>query len=309
MTSPSFSPLPVLATLGALSCQPASASQRADAAVASHADAGSSSPSPSGRAPGDRESPPQPPDGMLPVPGGTFTMGADAGGQPDERPAHPVTLGPFFLDRTEVTNAAYQSCVGAGACKPNATSIASLTHAGDDARFHRPAQPVNGVTWFDARDYCAWRGARLPTEAEFERTIRGDDGRRFPWAPIRPRTTRTVFGEPLLTGTTEDVGSHPSGRGPYGHDDLAGNVWEWMADEYDPYALRACHGARRKARALRRHPPCPGRAPPGRASRGLQEPIRSPPFASASSAVARSTTTPTGYEARTGSTIRRRSGW
>ncbi len=174
--------------------------------------------------------------GMLPVPGGTFTMGTNDGGQPDERPAHSVTLRPFFLDRTEVTNAAYADCVLASACKPNASWIASVTHAGDDSRFHRPAQPVNGVSWFDAHDYCAWRGARLPTEAEFERAIRDDDGRRFPWGNAPPTHERTVFGELLATGATENVGSHPSGRGPYGHDDLAGNVWEWTADEYDPYA-------------------------------------------------------------------------
>lgn len=175
---------------------------------------------------------------MLPVPAGTFTMGTDTGGQEDERPAHPVTLRAFFLDRTEVTNAAYDACVAAGACKPNARSLAAVTHVGDDARFHGPKQPVNGVTWFDAHDYCAWRGARLPTEAEVERAIRDDDGRRFPWGNDAPTATRAAFGRRLETGATDDVGSHPSGRGPYGHDDLAGNVWEWTADEYDPYAYR-----------------------------------------------------------------------
>ncbi|HEY2517756.1 MAG TPA: SUMF1/EgtB/PvdO family nonheme iron enzyme, partial [Polyangiaceae bacterium] len=114
-------------------------------------------------------------EGMLLVPGGTFTMGADTGGQPDEHPAHAVTLKGFFLDRTEVTNAAYEACVEAGACKANARTIASLTHSGEDARFHRGAQPVNGVSWADAKAFCAWRGARLPTEAEFERAVRGED--------------------------------------------------------------------------------------------------------------------------------------
>ena len=175
---------------------------------------------------------------MLPVPGGTFTMGATAGGQEDERPAHPVTLAAFFLDRTEVTNAAYDACVHAHACEPNAHALASVTHAGDDARFHRPAQPVNGVTWFDATAYCTWRGARLPTEAEFERSIRDDDGRRYPWGNDPPTPERTAFGRMLATGSTDDVGAHPSGKGPYGQDDLAGNLWEWTADDYDPYAYR-----------------------------------------------------------------------
>jgi formylglycine-generating enzyme required for sulfatase activity len=167
---------------------------------------------------------------MVPVPGGTFTMGADRGGQEDEHPAHAVTIAPFLLDRTEVTQAAYAECVKASACKPISPLI--------EARFRGPTQPVDGVSWFDARDYCAWRGARLPTEAEFERAIRGDDGRRFPWGSDPPTRERTVFGRPLETGSTDPVGSHPSGRGPYGHDDLAGNVWEWCADDYDPYAYR-----------------------------------------------------------------------
>jgi formylglycine-generating enzyme required for sulfatase activity len=179
-----------------------------------------------------------PPEGMLPVPGGTFVMGADTGGQEDEHPAHPVTLRPFYLDRTEVTNAAYAECVRAKRCRPNNVHIASITHSGDDAGFARPQQPVNGVQWQDAHDYCAFREKRLPREAELERAIRGDDGRRFPWGDDPPTPARAVFGRALGHGTTDDVGTHPTGRGPYGHDDLAGNVWEWMEDEYDPYAYR-----------------------------------------------------------------------
>ncbi|MCA9563406.1 MAG: SUMF1/EgtB/PvdO family nonheme iron enzyme, partial [Myxococcales bacterium] len=69
-------------------------------------------------------------------------------------------------------------------------------------------------------------------EAEFERAVRGDDGRRFPWGDDSPSHDLTVYS----TDSTEDVGAHPDGRGPYGHDDLAGNVWEWMEDYYDPFA-------------------------------------------------------------------------
>jgi formylglycine-generating enzyme required for sulfatase activity len=177
---------------------------------------------------------------MLLVPGGTFTMGADRMGEEDEHPAHAVTLPAFYLDRTEVTNAAYAECVAAHACPRNDVHIASRSHAGEDAEFTRPNQPVVGVTWDCAHAYCAFRGRRLPREAEFERAIRGDDGRRFPWGNAAPTHELTAFGRVLSThpghGTTDDVGSHPSGRGPYGHDDLAGNVWEWMEDEYDPFA-------------------------------------------------------------------------
>lgn len=169
---------------------------------------------------------------MLPVPGGRFTMGTDSGGEEDEHPAHTVTLDPFLLDRTEVTNSAYAECVGAGACKS----------AGEDKAYARPRQPVVGVSWDDAKAYCAWRGKRLPWEAEFERAARGADDRRYPWGNEPPTPERAAFGRALGMGpghgTTDDVASHPAGRGPYGHDDLAGNVWEWMEDEYDPLAYR-----------------------------------------------------------------------
>jgi len=183
---------------------------------------------------------PSAPEGMLLVPAGTFTMGADRTGEEDEHPAHPVTLPAFYLDRTEVTNAAYAECVAAKACPPNDRHIASRMHAGEDAEYGRPTQPVIGVMWSDADAYCTYRGKRLPREAEFERAVRDDDGRRYPWGNDAPTPEKTAFGRPLSDnpghGTTDDVGSHPAGRGPYGHDDLAGNVWEWMADEYDPFA-------------------------------------------------------------------------
>ena len=168
------------------------------------------------------------PEGMLPVPGGTFTMGADRGGEEDERPAHRVTLAGFFLDRTPVTNEAYAACVKAGAC--NALSR--------DPKFTAPLHPVNTTSWDEAKAYCAWRGARLPREAEYERAMRDDDDRLYAWGNEPATAERTTFGRPLKTGSTDDVGTHPSGRGPYGHDDLAGNVWEWVEDEYDPYAYR-----------------------------------------------------------------------
>ncbi len=169
------------------------------------------------------------PEGMIGVPPGTFTMGADQGGEEDERPAHRVTLAGFFLDRTPVTNEAYGACVKAGAC-------AALGWR--DSKYTPPKHPVNTPTWDEAKAYCAWRGARLPREAEYERAMRGDDGRTYAWGNDPPTPERATFGRPLKTGATDDVGIHPAGRGPYGHDDLAGDVWEWVDDEYDPYAYR-----------------------------------------------------------------------
>jgi formylglycine-generating enzyme required for sulfatase activity len=191
--------------------------------------------------------PPQPPRldeapaGMLWVPGGRFVMGCDDQGEPDEHPAHEVTVASFWLDATEVTNAAYSECVEASACRPH--SPLNAAHNGyDDRSFRRPNQPVSGVSWDDASAYCHRLGKRLPTEAEWERAARGDDGRRYPWGNEPPDPERAVFG----TGATSDVGSHPLGRGPYGHLDLAGNVWEWIADEYDPYAYRRVTAAEGK---------------------------------------------------------------
>jgi formylglycine-generating enzyme required for sulfatase activity len=219
---------------------------RAPAAAASPSDASPSDASPSDASPSDAGAVAaatptdagEAPEGMALVPGGTFTMGQDTGGEGDERPAHKVTLAAFWLDRTEVTQAAYEACVAAKACPaPDAASLETF-----GGLFKGAQKPVVGVSWFAARDYCAWRGKRLPREAEFERAVRGDDGRRFPWGADAPTHERTVF----ETSAPEAVGTHPAGRGPYGHDDLAGNVWEWLDDSYDPFAYTRAGAAEGK---------------------------------------------------------------
>lgn len=173
---------------------------------------------------------------MLRVPGGTFLMGADDEGEMDERPAHRVTLPAFWLDTTAVTNAEYQRCVQARVCR----AYDPLTHdrlmGGQSSVFHRPTHPVVGVSWFDADAYCKWRGKRLPREAEWERAARGEDNRRHPWGNDAPDPRRHgCFGG---QATTQPVGSFPEGKGPYGHLDLVGNVWQWQADTYDPFAYQ-----------------------------------------------------------------------
>ena len=177
------------------------------------------------------------PDGMLLVPAGPFTMGADTGGEDDEHPAHTVSLPAFWLDRTEVTNEAHAKCVDAKTCRARAF-VAGASHAGPVENFGKPRQPVVGVSWDDAKTYCAWLGRRLPREAEFEKAIRDGDGRRYPWGNDPPTPALTVFARQMGHDATDEVGAHPSGRGPYGHDDLAGNVWEWIDDEYDPIAYQ-----------------------------------------------------------------------
>jgi formylglycine-generating enzyme required for sulfatase activity len=177
---------------------------------------------------------------MLPVPGGTFTMGADGVGEADEQPAHAVTLKGFLLDRTEVTNQSYLECVQAGKCAPFRDDVARRFGAGPEAGFRGADQPVVGVSFHDASAYCAFRGKRLPSEAEWERAARGSDGRRYAWGNDRPTPALACYGrKPGAKGaTTDPVGTHPGGAGPYGHLDLTGNVWEWTSDIYDPIAYR-----------------------------------------------------------------------
>ena len=123
-------------------------------------------------------------DGMelLPVPAGEFLMGSDPAvdkdAQDDEKPQHTVYLDTFWIDKTEVTNAQYQTCVSAGAC--------SQSEYADDSHFNAPNQPVVGVSWNDATAYCEWAGRRLPTEAEWEKAARGTDGRIYPWGNDAP---------------------------------------------------------------------------------------------------------------------------
>jgi formylglycine-generating enzyme required for sulfatase activity len=179
---------------------------------------------------------------MLAVPGGTFVMGTDNEGEQDERPAHEVSVESFWLDKTEVTQRAYADCVSAGRCAaPDSLHGSALVYGHADV-FRRPEHPVAGVSWHDASAYCAFRQRRLPTEAEWERAARDSDGRRYVWGNSAPDPRRFgVFGGQL---TTQPVGGFPDGKGPYGHLDLAGNVWEWVADEYDPYAYRRAGASR-----------------------------------------------------------------
>ncbi|MEZ4404979.1 MAG: SUMF1/EgtB/PvdO family nonheme iron enzyme [Polyangiales bacterium] len=167
------------------------------------------------------------PPGMAYVAGGTFTMGDDA--DPAARPAHRVSVSGFCVDRTEVTVAAYRACPG-DVCDPPATTQGC--NWGVDGR---DAQPVNCVSWPAAESFCAWRGGALPTEAQWERAARGDDGRVFPWGEAGP-SGRACWSGDVARAATCAVGSFATGASPLGLDDMAGDVAEWTKDWFAPYA-------------------------------------------------------------------------
>jgi serine/threonine-protein kinase len=162
---------------------------------------------------------------MLYVPAGEFDMGSDEGPE-DESPVHTVYLDAYWIDQTEVTNDQYRMCVEAGGCNPpKNTSFFNITEYAE--------HPVVYVNWNDANDYCQWAGRKLPTEAQWEKAARGTDGRTFPWGE-EINCSRANY-----LGCTEFAGTNPvgyygePGESPYGALDMAGNVWEWVADWYD----------------------------------------------------------------------------
>lgn len=226
---------------------------------------------------GDESAIPLPLQGLLTalvdVPGGTFTMGTAAaevltavnacvadGGNcqlsfgEDSSPPHEVTLNAFQVEQTEVTYEQYlaflnfmgprshlNGCDGFSCIATlNETDISNVTF--DSANYRVPGVlnrfPVAGVTWYGARAYCRAVGRRLPTEAEWERAARGNDGRVYPWGSERNVNLANTSSRPDLAPEQRgaiEVGSYPvSASSPYGVQDIAGNVAEWVGDWYAP---------------------------------------------------------------------------
>jgi formylglycine-generating enzyme required for sulfatase activity len=159
---------------------------------------------------------------MVGVPAGEFTMGSNKG-RADEGPPHSVYLDAFYIDKFEVTNAQYRMCVNAGICvrpaKPEYYDNLDLEQ-----------HPVVNVTRSWVKTYCGWAGKRLPTEAEWEKAARGTDGRTYPWGEGID-CEHAQYKD--CGGQTVPVGSKPEGASPYGAQDMAGNVWEWVSDRYE----------------------------------------------------------------------------
>jgi formylglycine-generating enzyme required for sulfatase activity len=172
-------------------------------------------------------------DGMLRLPGGHFVMGSASARAPaNERPARPMTVTPFWIDRTEVTVDAYRACVDAGSCVRPERASATCTYDAND-----PDLPVSCVHWADAEAYCAFVGKRLPTEREWEYAARGSYAIPFPWGVGAGACTNAVtliseISAKSCTRMPARVGSHPGGASVFGAQDMSGNVEEWTADWY-----------------------------------------------------------------------------
>lgn len=231
------------------------------------------------------------PEGMAEIEGGKFFMGTDANDAPlrGANPAHRQRVESFCIDKTEVTVDAYRACSVHADCKrayrdslwpqgaaTKATWTASRTAYSalcNEAHNDRGQHPMNCVTWDQAQEYCQWRGGRLPTEAQWEFAARGADGRVYSWGDHVPdsehmngcgseclawREQAGLPPTPQLYSAddgypgTAPVGSFPAGRTKAGLLDMAGNVFEWTADEFRPYVAIGdeAEGAR-KGRVIR----------------------------------------------------------
>ena len=209
----------------------------------------------------------KPPENMVKVPKGEFTMGSNEVDKEakalqygdrrpwyaNERPERKVDLKAFHIDRTEVTNRQFHEFVKATGTPAPPHWTGGVYPQGLDEH------PVVLVTWAEADGYCKWKGKRLPTEAEWEKAARGTDARKFPWGSDFDTKKVNTLGE---YGGTVPVGTLKDGVSPYGAFDMAGNAQEWTADWYKPYPgqrlqrqgiRRALQGSAR--RRLGRHGP------------------------------------------------------
>lgn len=169
-----------------------------------------------------------PPD-MVAIPGGEYVIGRNEGDLLDkyESPQHPVALQPFYIDKTEVTNADYKKFMdatghGAPATWPNGQIKQGTEYF-----------PVTGVSHADAEAYAKWAGKRLPTEDEWEAAAHGRTPSLFPWGNDQDFSRMNI--KPSGIEAPVRVGASPAGASPFGVLDMSGNVWEWTATPAAPY--------------------------------------------------------------------------
>jgi formylglycine-generating enzyme required for sulfatase activity len=164
---------------------------------------------------------------MAVVPAGEFMMGSSTG-DADEQPVHRIYVDAFLMDKYEVTVEQYAAFLQAKWIAPPM----------DWKTMNQPShqkRPVVNVDWPKADAYCKWVGKRLPTEAEWEKAARGTDGRFYPWGNELPTRVHANLSKETWSNhwVLSTVGMYEDGKSPYGIYDMAGNVWEWVADWYD----------------------------------------------------------------------------
>jgi formylglycine-generating enzyme required for sulfatase activity len=180
-------------------------------------------------------------DLLVYVPAGPFYMGSDPEldtlAQEDEQPLHSILLDGYFIYRNEVSNGLYKQCVEDGEC-----TDPTMFEDGPSTFYNHPDyqnNPVVGVTWDQASAFCGWADARLPTEAEWEKTSRGEDAELYPWGDDAPSCDLSNMAGCIVPPEDEDIpetekiGQFPDGGSIYEANDLSGNVWEWTLDWYD----------------------------------------------------------------------------
>lgn len=170
---------------------------------------------------------------MVLVPAGEFMMGSradDKSTKDVEWRGHAVYLDAFYIDQYEVTTSRYATFF-------RETNRAAPKYWSEQILMRHGSKPVLGVDWNDAIAYCTWAGKRLPTEVEWEKAARGTDQRIYPWGNEAPNEQRANFGKTREYESAYErltaVGSFEQGKSPYGAYDMAGNVWELVADWYD----------------------------------------------------------------------------
>jgi formylglycine-generating enzyme len=161
-------------------------------------------------------------DGMVLIPAGKFTMGCSKFGHEHGFREHEVFVSDFLIDRYEVTNEQYEKIV--------------VEHGERRSPFSKCDNcPVSKVSWYEAADYCYLIGKSLPTEAQWEKAAGATNGCEFPWGDEFDPTKDQARGGLKLRDNTSPVGSYPPNK--YGLHDMAGNMWEWVADWFSIHNL------------------------------------------------------------------------